>query len=474
MEEENKKVEEVKEEIATEEVKEEPVGDSENITSEPVKEEVKEEPVRKKSKLPIIILVVLLVVVLVGGIFIGKSLNSKDDKSDTKTEEKDKKKDNKEEDKEEDEDPEDEEDKEDKEKDTKDGSVTPAYNEDSPKECKGLSYSFKYFKYDKDTNTFIANLNSLDEMNKAFNEYFDSDGAGTSCLNLYITTEVKFKDVTQVLEYKKDEGSASGDFSMHNKHLFSVDIAQPLPKFRLDGNNLYITYYGCDVADGCPTYYVLDSKVNLKEDTESNFSKDNIKILEMYVTNSERFSVPSSVERVGYFDSNVKPEGLCYDNRKDAKPIGDCEEKYTFNINNKNVVIKMIIKDSVESFYVNDIKLNYNNKDGWVRTGSFYFVQIDSKVYVVAMVNMEYTYVIDLSENKIVNTVGAKSNMLFSKLDGKPIMIVNDVDSSLSLDFDDDRANAVYYYIGSNEKHKLTSELNEGQYVDLLLTSAAW
>ncbi len=99
MEEENKKVEEVKEEVATEEVKEEPVGDAGSITSEPVKDEVKEETVKKNSKLPIIILVVLLVVVLVCGIFIGNSLNSKDDKADTKTEEKDKKKDNKEEDK---------------------------------------------------------------------------------------------------------------------------------------------------------------------------------------------------------------------------------------------------------------------------------------------------------------------------------------------------------------------------------------
>ena len=456
--EEEKKVEEVKEEVTTEEVKEEPVGDSESITSEPVKEEVKEETVKKKSKLPIIILVVLLVAVLVGGIFIGKSLNSKDDKSDTKTEEKDKKKDKKEEDKKEDE------------------------ETDLLSECKENKPNFKILKFNSSTNTYETDAEKLDDYYDALNEFLGYDYAAYSCINVDIRTKLNIGNKDYTLEYVFEVGDNTSHTYFNGEEFFNTDLTQPYPSISVNGNKLDITSYACDVADGCPSdaSFTVDKDGKLveveekKEDTESNFSKDNMKILEMYVTNSERYSVPSSVERVGYFDSNVKPEGLCYDNRKDVEPIGDCEEKYTFNINNKNVVIKMIRKDSVESFYVNDIKLNYNNKDGWVRTGSFYFVQIDSKVYVVAMVNMEYTYVIDLSENKIVNTVGAKSNMLFSKLDGKPILIISDVASYINFDFESSVKNAVYYYLGSNEKHKLTGELNENQYVDLLLTSSVW
>jgi hypothetical protein len=471
--EEEKKVEEVKEEVTTEEVKEEPVGDSESITSEPVKEEVKDEPVKKKSKLPIIILVVLLVAVLVGGIFIGKSLNSKDDKSDTKAEEKDNKKDNKEDNKE-DENPEEE--------------------SEINEKCNGLEPKFKILKYNSSIDTYEATVKGFDKIKEALIDYYSSDAAAYACLNVSIKSNVVVGNENHALELTIEAGTREVITEFDGEVLFKNATTQPYPDFKIKDNKLYVTYYGCDIADGCPTEYVVqdgklveveepkkeeENKEQPKEEEKKEnlkFTKDNMKILEMYVTNSERYSVPSSVEIVGYFDSNVEPEGLCYDNRKDAEPIGDCEEKYTFNINNKNVVIKMVRKDSLDSFYVNDVKLNYKSSDKkqTIKYCHFYFVEIDSKVYIVTTINNEITYVLDLSFN-IVNTIEkGKSNILFSKLDGKPIMIVNDVESSLSLDFDDDRANAVYYYIGSNEKHKLTSELNENQYVDLLLTSAAW
>lgn len=220
--------------------------EEENKVVEEVKEEVvKEDKTNKKSKLPIIIIIILLLVgVGVGGFFIAKKIYDKPS-SDTKEESK-------------------------KEEDNTLKPQKPAYDEHTLDECKDILYYFKYLKLNKDTNVFEAHLSSIDEMKEAIQEYFDSDGAYASCLSIDITAEVKYTDITQVLEYKVDSGSWTASFLMHNETLFYVDLSQPLPDFELKGNNLYITFYSCDVGDGCPIYYILDSNRKLTEDKLKN------------------------------------------------------------------------------------------------------------------------------------------------------------------------------------------------------------
>ena len=229
------------------EIVEEPKEEINEETKEEVQEEVKEDKVgKKKSKLPIIIVVIVLCLALgIGGVFTYKKFGGSDSGTNTKTS-------NKVDDK-----------KDDKEKDVeKDKDIDP---EELSKECDSLKPDFKFLKYNSNTDTYEAKV-SYDKIHDVLSDYFEYGGSGSSCFNISIKSDIKLGSETHTLEYKKAAGNWTSYTYYDDKELYTVALSQPYPDLSVKNNKLYVAYYSCDVADGCPEFYYVNDKGELAED----------------------------------------------------------------------------------------------------------------------------------------------------------------------------------------------------------------
>jgi len=230
------------------------------------------------------------------------------------------------------------------------------------------------------------------------------------------------------------------------------------------------------VGSGFGGYYIAKKNIKTEEKEEPQpvkeqleFNANDVEIANNRSISNYEYSARPQYDKnyyLGDYEDNmfINRTGSCIDEEHQVKE--NCDEKYEIDVTSTyKVNVKLEIRNNKPSLYINEKQMDYEFIENETLYTTITPIRVGKKYYIIVLLGTKKLFILDYEGNKL-NELDGRGNILFSTLDTKPVIIIEEEPFNKNFN--------KYLFVGENEIHDLEKSVIEKPFEDILLTGWNW